>query len=163
MAASAALARGRVQLAAGDPSASGTLRRAVERWQQLDVPYETASAQLLLGQACRSAGDGTGEDAAFTSAIATFDRLGAAYDARHARRLLAARTRPGGLSQREIEVIRLVAKGCTNKEIARSLSLSDKTVARHLSNIFVKTGATSRSGATAFAFESGIVVTTGST
>ncbi len=60
-------------------------------------------------------------------------------------------------------MIRLVAKGCTNKEIARSLSLSDKTVARHVSNIFVKTGATSRSGATAFAFESGIVVTTGST
>jgi DNA-binding CsgD family transcriptional regulator len=161
LAASAALARGRVQLATGDPSACATLRRAVERWQRLDVPYETASAQLLLGQACRSVGDRAGEDAAFTSAIATFDRLGAAYDARHARRLCDARTLPGGLSEREAEVLRLVAKGCTNKDIARTLDLSDKTIARHLSNIFAKTGATTRTGATAFAFESGIVVTSG--
>ena len=158
--ASSALARGRVQLASGDPLARVTLRRAVERWQQLDVPYETASAQLLLGQACRIVDDRAGEDAAFKAAIATFDRLGAAYDARHARQLCERRALPGGLSEREAEVLRLVATGCTNKDIARALELSDKTIARHLSNIFAKTGATSRTAATAFAFASGIVVTT---
>ena len=160
LAASAALTRGRLQLVQGDPSACATLRRAVERWQQLDVPYETASAQLLLGQACRSVDDRAGEDAAFKSAIATFDRLGAAYDARHARQLSEGRTLPARLSEREAEVLRLVAKGCTNKDIARTLDLSDKTIARHLANIFAKTGATTRAAATAFAFESGIVVTT---
>ncbi len=158
--ASAFSSRGRVQLAVADSSARATLRRAVERWQQLDVPYETASAQLLLGQACRSIDDPAGEEAAFKSAIATFDRLGAAYDARHARQLCEVRTLPGGLSEREAEVLRLVAKGATNKDIARTLDLSDKTIARHLSNIFAKTGAPTRTAATAFAFESGIVSTT---
>jgi len=159
-AASAALSRGRLQLAAGDPSACATLRRAVERWQQLEVPYEAASAQLLLGEACRIAGDRDASDSALRSAIATFDRLGAAYDARHARELRSDHTRPAGLTEREAEVLRLVAKGCTNKEIARTLCLSDKTIARHVSNIFTKTGATTRSAATAFAFESGIVMAT---
>ena len=159
-AASAALSRGRLQLAVGDPSACATLRRAVERWQQLEVPYEAASAQLLLGEACRIAGDRDASDSALRSAIATFDRLGAAYDARHARELRSDHTRPAGLTEREAEVLRLVAKGCTNKEIARTLCLSDKTIARHVSNIFTKTGATTRSAATAFAFESGIVMAT---
>lgn len=158
-AASAALSRGRLQLAAGAASACATLRGAVERWQQLEVPYEAASAQMLLGEACRAAGDGDASDAALRSAITTFDRLGAAYDARHARELCGRRTMPAGLTEREVEVLRLVARGNTNKDIARALRLSDKTVARHVSNIFAKTGATTRSAATAFAFESGIVVT----
>jgi ATP/maltotriose-dependent transcriptional regulator MalT len=158
-AASAALSRGRLQLAAGHPSACATLRRAVEQWRQLEVPYEAASAQLLLSEASRLAGDRDASDTSLRSAIATFDRLGAAYDARHARDLRRNHTIPAGLTEREAEVLRLVAKGCTNKDIARTLHLSDRTIARHVSNIFTKTGATSRSAATAFAFESGIVVT----
>jgi ATP/maltotriose-dependent transcriptional regulator MalT len=159
-AASAALARGRLQLAAGHPSACATLRRAVEQWRQLEVPYEAASAQLLLGEASRVAGDREASDTALRSAIATFDRLGAAYDARHARELRGGHTMPAGLTEREAEVLRFLARGCTNKDIARTLRLSDRTIARHLSNIFAKTGATTRSAATAFAFESGIVTTT---
>jgi ATP/maltotriose-dependent transcriptional regulator MalT len=159
-AASAALSRGRLQLAAGHPLACATLRRAVELWRQLEVPYEAASAQLLLSEASRLAGDQDASDTSLRSAIATFDRLGAAYDARHARELRGGHGTPAGLTEREAEVLRLVAKGCTNKDIARTLRLSDKTIARHVSNIFTKTGATTRSAATAFAFESGIVLTT---
>lgn len=159
-AAAAAEGRGRVQLANDDRGAAASLRRAVECWQRLDVPYEAASAQLLLGQACRAVGDRDAGDAAFRAAIATFDRLGAAYDARHARQLESGRSLPAGLTEREAEVLRLVAKGYTNKYIAETLHLSDKTIARHLSNIFAKTGATSRTAATAYAFEQGIVATT---
>jgi ATP/maltotriose-dependent transcriptional regulator MalT len=159
-AASAALSKGRLQLAAGHPSACATLRRAVEQWRQLEVPYEAATAQLLLGEASRVTGDRDASDTALRSAIATFDRLGAAYDARHARELRDSHTMPAGLTEREAEVLRLVAKGHTNKDIARTLRLSDKTIARHISNIFTKTGATTRSAATAFAFETGIVITT---
>ena len=65
----------------------------------------------------------------------------------------AKAARPAGLTDREVEVLRLVAAGRTNKEIAAELYLSAKTVSRHLSNIFTKIGVTSRSAATAFAFE----------
>jgi ATP/maltotriose-dependent transcriptional regulator MalT len=161
-AAAAAVARGRVALAAGDQSATTTLRRAVERWQALEVPYETATAQLLLAESLQAAGDTNAADAILASAISTFDRLGAAYDARHVRRLshltAVQGAHPVGLTDREIEVLRLVARGCTNKDIANQLQLSGKTVARHLSNIFVKTGSSTRSAATAFAFDHAIVV-----
>jgi ATP/maltotriose-dependent transcriptional regulator MalT len=154
--ASARVARGRVELAAGDAlEAATTLRRAVDDWNELDVPYECATAQLLLAHACAASGDVTGEQRWLGSATATFDALGAAYDARppHAPRAAL----PCGLTAREAEVLRLVAEGRTNKDVASHLFLSDRTVARHLSNIFTKTGVTTRAAATAFAFEQGIV------
>ncbi|MDQ1507152.1 MAG: hypothetical protein QOD57_4879 [Actinomycetota bacterium] len=151
--AAAATARGRVQLAGHDPAACATLRLAVGRWTDLGVPYEIATACTLLGQACRDTGDGTGAVSAFDTARRLFDDLGVALEARAAPALPGRSPRPGGLTAREAEVLRLVAAGHTNKEVAGALFLSDKTVARHLSNIFTKAGVSTRSAATAFAFQ----------
>lgn len=151
--AAATTARGRVQLAGRDAAACATLRLAVGYWADLGVPYEIATAWTLLGQACRDAGDQPGTASAFEAARRRFDDLGVALEARDSRTLGDVSTRPGGLTGREAEVLRLVAAGHTNKEIAAALFLSDKTVARHLSNIFTKLGVSTRSAATAFAFE----------
>ena len=153
----AASAQGRVALATGDASAAcGVLRRALERWQELDVPYEVATARLLLSQACRVAGDEDGALASLAAAQAIFDHLGASLDTRFIDDLRRPPALPDGLTNREAEVLRLVASGRSNKDIAAELSLSERTVARHLSNIFTKTGVTSRSAATAYAFEHGL-------
>ncbi|MGQ0432576.1 MAG: LuxR C-terminal-related transcriptional regulator [Microthrixaceae bacterium] len=149
--------RGRLHLAAGDAdAAAATLREAVQHWQQLEVPYEVATARLLLGQAYRLCGDEDRAAKSLASAATIFDRLGAALDARHIRDLTTTTTLPAGLTAREAEVLALVASGQTNKEIAAALHLSERTVARHLSNIFAKVGATSRTAAAAFAFDNGL-------
>lgn len=153
--AAATTARGRLQLAVDDRGAAPTLRSAVTQWTELGVPYELATARMLLGEACRKQGDVTGAAAAFTAARALFDELGIAVDARSA--APGVSQLPCGLTEREAEVLRLVAAGHTNKEVATALYLSDKTVARHLSNIFVKIDVSTRAAATAFAFERGIV------
>lgn len=151
--------RGRVELAEGDVAdARTTLQEAVERWRALDVPYEVATAQTLLGQALRDCGDEAGATKAFAGAAALFDQIGARLDAQ----LVGGGTKaapPAGLTEREVEVLRLIASGMTNNEIAAALYLSAKTVSRHLSNIFTKIGVASRAGATAFAFEHELVDT----
>jgi len=151
--AAAATSRGRLQLAQSDPNACATLRNAVSRWSELGVPYEMATARTLLGQACRRTEDTAGAAAAFEAAREVFDALGVHVDARDDADDRAPAPLPAGLTAREAEVLRLVAAGHTNKEVAAALYLSDKTIARHLSNIFTKTGVTSRTAATAFAFE----------
>ena len=159
LAAAGASCRGRLQLAEGDAGgACASLHRALRQWQDLDVPYEAATARLLLGQACRGSGDEDGAAAAFAAVAQIFERLGAVLDARRVKESLdGPGTLPAGLTEREAEVLRLVAAGATNRAIAAELYLSDKTVARHLSNIFVKIGVSSRSAATVFAFETGLV------
>ncbi len=155
--AEAASAQGRLTLATGDAGAAcAILRRALARWQELDVPYEVATARLLLGQACRVAGDEDGAVGSLAAAQAMFEHLGARLDSRAIEQLQLHRAQPSGLTDREVEVLRLVASGRSNKEIAATLSLSERTVARHLSNIFAKTGVSSRSAATAYAFEQGL-------
>jgi DNA-binding CsgD family transcriptional regulator len=155
--ASAASARGRLRLAEDDGAAAGAaLREALDRWQELDVPYEIATTRLLLGQACRATGDEDGAIGSFIAATAIFERLGAALDTRAARNLCAPAALPAGLTNREVEVLRLVTEGQSNKSIAAALFLSEKTVSRHLSNIFTKIGVSSRSAATAFAFAHGL-------
>jgi ATP/maltotriose-dependent transcriptional regulator MalT len=150
--------RGRIQLASNDRSACATLREAAERWQELGVPHEVATARMLQGAACRHAGDRDGAATSFEAARAIFEQLGAALDLRDLSDITGANLQlPAGLSQREVEVLRLVAAGMTNKQIAAELFLSEKTVARHLSNIFTKIEVASRSAATAFAFEHHIV------
>ncbi len=144
--------RGRLMLADGDPAATVTLRQAVESWHGLGVPYEEATARTLLGQALRAAGDEAGATASFDAATRLFDQIGARLDVREA--LGDSKpTLPAGLTEREAEVLRLVAAGLTNNEIATELFLSPKTVSRHLSNIFTKIGVSSRASATAFAVE----------
>ena len=151
--ATAATCRGRLLLAQRDQAASGILRRAVASWQELDVPYEVATAQLLLGLACRDAGDAASGLAAFAAAEASFAVLGATIDLRRLHDLTApAGHLPGGLTERETEVLRLVAAGNSNRAVATALYLSEKTVARHVSNIFTKLGVSSRVAATTFAY-----------
>ncbi|MET0903590.1 MAG: response regulator transcription factor [Acidimicrobiales bacterium] len=147
---------GRLQLALHEPAATETLRAAAESWKELDVPYEEATARTLLGQALREGGDTAGAKDSFAAAAALFEQIGARLDAR----LVYGNTKtalPAGLTEREVEVLRLIAAGLTNNEIASELYLSTKTVSRHLSNIFTKIGVSSRAGATAFAFEHHVV------
>jgi DNA-binding CsgD family transcriptional regulator len=155
--AAARSARGRLQLAHGDAAACATLRNAVTRWADLGVPYEVATARILLGQACRRGDDAAGAAAAFEAARQLFDDLGVRLDARAGPIARDASRLPAGLTVREAEVLRLVAAGHTNKEVASVLFLSDKTIARHLSNIFTKIAVATRSAATAYAFEHGLM------
>ncbi len=153
-------ARGMVELAAGDAQAAlQGLRRAWHAWQELDAPYEAARTRVLVGLACRALGDDDTARLELEAAVAGFERLGAVPDAARA----AALIEPGrarelhGLTHRELEVLRLVAAGRSNREIAASLVVSEHTVARHLQNIFGKLRVSSRTAATAFAFEHDLV------
>jgi ATP/maltotriose-dependent transcriptional regulator MalT len=152
----AATARGRLQVATGDPAAINTLGACVQQWSELGVPYEVATAWMLLGQAYRGAGDHDGQARAFATAGEIFDQLGVLLDARQLRSLTSEQARPDGLTSRETEVLGLIATGRTNREIAAALHLSDKTVSRHLTNIFTKIDVSTRAAATAFAYEHGI-------
>ena len=156
--AAAAHARGAVMLADGAPQAAlVALRRGRELWQALDAPYETARAGVLVGLACRALGD---EDTAafeLDAAAAAFRALGAAPDLAAVEALEEPAGPAHGLSRRELEVLRLLAAGVTNKTIAAELVLSVRTVDRHVSNIFAKLGVSTRAAATAFAHEHGLV------
>jgi DNA-binding CsgD family transcriptional regulator len=153
----AALARGRLQLAEGNPSvAAGTLQSAARLWQELQVPYEVATACTLLGQAQSEAGDHDVGKQSFDKARVMFEQIGARLDA-HAIEPARRTRRPAGLTEREVEVLCLLAAGQANKEIAATLHLSAKTVSRHLTNIFNKIDVTSRTAATAFAFEQNLI------
>jgi len=156
--ASARATRGRLELALGDAAAARVaLQDALARWQELDVPYEVATTRTLLGQSYRESGDDSAAASSFAAAEALFDQIGARLDASQTRGLTGRRGLPAGLTEREAEVLRLIAAGSTNKDIAAALFLSEKTVSRHLSNIFTKLGVSSRSAATAFAFEHQLV------
>jgi DNA-binding CsgD family transcriptional regulator len=154
-----AYARGAVHLAGGSPEpALPALRQAWRLWHDLDVPYEVARARVLVGLACRALHDEDTAEMELDAARQVFARLGAAPDLRHVETLM--RERAAGdtrsLSPREVEVLRLVAAGRTNQSIAAELFLSDRTVGRHVSNIFGKLGVSSRTAAAAYAFDHGI-------
>lgn len=153
--AQALFAAGAVCLADGDPRAAlGVLRSAWKLWQELDAPYDAARTRVLIGQACHALGDADTAEMEFDAARWVFQELGAAPDLARVERL-STRTpapTPGGLSIRELQVLRLVAAGRTNRSIAEELFLAEKTVHRHVSNIFAKIGVSSRSEATAYAF-----------
>ena len=155
--AAAATARGSVALAAGEiPEAFEYLRRATAAWQELRLPYDTARARVGYGLAIRASGDEEDATLELRAALAAFERLGARADAASTAALLGERGLPRGLTAREAEVLRLVASGKTNRDIAVELVISEHTVARHLQNMFAKLDVTSRSAATAFAFEHGL-------
>lgn len=159
--AAAAHAAGALRFAEGDPAAAlPELRAAVQIWGDLGLPYEPARSRMLIGRACAAIGDEDSARLEWDSCRAVFDRLGALPDLAEAERLLGcARPQqlPGGLSAREVEVLRLVAAGLSNQAVAEELSLSAKTVARHLSNIFGKIGVTTRAAATAYAFRNDVI------
>ena len=156
-----AQASGAVSRADGDAmGALATLREAWATWQAMEAPYEAARSRIEIGLACRALED---EDTAlihFDAARAVFERLGAGPDLARLERLTQAGPQDAvaaSLTARELEVLALVASGKTNRAIAAKLRISEHTVARHLSNIFTKVGVESRTAASAFAFEHGLI------
>jgi DNA-binding CsgD family transcriptional regulator len=156
--ASAAQASGAVELADGDAgSALPHLRKADQLWARAGAPYERARTRVLTARALTLLDDHESAGRELEAARTTFRQVGAAPDADDASSLLAPAAAPAGLTAREVEVLRLVATGRSNPQIAADLVLSEKTVARHLSNIFAKLDVGSRTAATAFAYEQGLV------
>ena len=154
--ATAAGCTGAVLLAEDDAAAAhGHLRHAWTAWQQLDNPYEAARVRVLVGLACRALGVEDSAQMELDAARWAFHRLGAAPQLSRVEALAhpAAPAPSDGLTEREVEVLRLVATGRTNRAIAAELVLSEKTVQRHISNIFAKAGLSSRAAATAYAYE----------
>ena len=157
LSAAASFARGSVSLARDEPSdALNHLRTAWRGWLEQGARYEAAWARTRIGQAFRAMDDEDSAAAELQVAGRTFADLGASLAQREVERLLG-KARPDGLTARELEVLRLVAAGRTNQQIAAELFLSEKTVARHLSNIFTKLDVASRAAATAYAYEHHLV------
>jgi len=149
----AAQTRGAVELAAGDAEAAlPRLRRALRVWEEMEAPYEAARVRLLVGMGCRELGDREGAAREVEAARQAFQALGAAPDVARAG-TLSGRDERHGLTARELEVLRLLAKGRTNRAIAGELVLSERTVERHITNTFAKLGVPTRAAATAYAYE----------
>ena len=156
--AAAAQAAGAVELIGGDPAgALPYLRKAQQLWARTEAPVDRARARALLGRTMSEIGDAEAARRELEAARTVFRQVGARPYADDVDRLLAPASLPAGLSAREAEVLRLVASGRSNAQIAADLVLSEKTVARHLSNIFTKLAVGSRTAATAYAFEHGLV------
>jgi DNA-binding NarL/FixJ family response regulator len=156
----AASARGAVLLAEGDARAACTaLRRAWLAWQELEAPYDAARVRLMMARACQPIADHDTAEMELDAARQVFEQLGAAPALAEAAVLADARkpAPPGGLTPREVEVLRAVSTGASNREVADVLVISEKTVARHLNNIFTKLGLSSRAAATAYAYEHHLV------
>ena len=160
--------RGAVRLAGGDAKAAlGPLREALDAWRELDAPYELARVRVLVAAACRELDDRERAELECDAARRVFDALGASPALARLEELLGQptdRTRSsavGGrgatITDRELEVLRLVAAGHTNKSIAAELAISEKTVERHLGNIFTKLDVSNRAAATAHAYDHGLL------
>ncbi|MEU0216537.1 LuxR C-terminal-related transcriptional regulator [Streptomyces sp. NPDC006265] len=153
----AAGADGTLLLAERDASGAWqALNAARALWQELRVPYEAARVGVSMAEACALLGDHDTAGLELDAARTVFEELGAAPDLARVRARSERAARPplpGGLTSREAQVLRLVAGGASNREIAATLVISEKTVARHLSNMFTKLGVSSRAAATAYAYE----------
>jgi DNA-binding CsgD family transcriptional regulator len=155
-----AQARGAVALAQGDARAAlVALRHAWLVWQELEAPHEGARVRVLLGLACRALGDDDTATLELEAARGVFAQLGAAPDLVRVDSLVrrAPPIDAHRLTPRELQVLRLVAAGKTNRAIAAELVLSERTVDRHVSNIFTKLGMSSRAAATAYAYKHQLV------
>jgi DNA-binding NarL/FixJ family response regulator len=151
-------ARGAVLLESRRPEvAVDHLREALRCWQELQAPHAAAQVRALLGRALRLAGAEELAEHELRTAEAGFLRLGAVTEAQRVAAERARGGQPDGLTDREAEVLAVVAEGASNREVARMLSISEKTVARHLSNIFTKLGLRTRTAAAAYAIRHGLV------
>lgn len=152
---------GAVLLAEDDAKAAlVALHEALSIWRDLEAPYETARVTVSIGLACRALGDADSAQIEFDSARRAFEQLGAVPDVARVDRLAAAAPSAagaGGLTAREVQVLQAIASGRSNRAIAGALGISEKTVARHISNIFTKLDLSSRAAATAYAFQHNLV------
>ena len=159
--------RGRALAAASDPAAKGYLHAALREFARLEMPFEAARTRLLLAQALRGLDPEVAEVEA-RAALAVFENLGAIADSEATTTVLReievkTRKRTGetsdlaGLTQREVEVLRLVAQGLSDKEIAARLVLSRHTVHRHVHSILTKLDLQSRAAAAAYAARHGLL------
>jgi DNA-binding CsgD family transcriptional regulator/tetratricopeptide (TPR) repeat protein len=149
-------AHGAVLLAEGDARAAVVaLRRAGQVWRELEAPYEAARVRVLVGLGCRALGDEEAAAMELDAARGVFAQLGAAPDLARLETLArgGAGSKGHGLTARELQVLRLLAAGKTNHAIASDLVLAEKTVDRHVSNIYAKLGVSSRAAATAHAYQ----------
>jgi len=155
----AAQSMGAVLCAEGSPKAALTaLRRAWHTWRDLELPLLAAQTRMLVGRCLLALGDEDAGRMEFDAAREVFTRLGAVPDLAQLEAIVqASAPLPDGLTTREVEVIRLVAAGLSNRAVAEELFLSEKTVARHLSNVYAKLGLSSRAAATAYAYDHGLV------
>jgi DNA-binding CsgD family transcriptional regulator len=155
----AAQALGAVLLARRDSrGALAALRSSWAEWREIGAPHELGRVRVLIGLACRELGDHATAEMEFDAARWAFQQLSAAPDLKRLESLTrqAAPQPSGGLTARELEVLRLVAAGHTNRVVGEKLSISEKTVARHVANIFTKLDLTSRAAATAYAYQHGL-------
>jgi DNA-binding CsgD family transcriptional regulator len=149
----AAQAQGALALAQGDARlAIGPLGRAFELWERMGAPYEAARVRVLVAHACRALGDDEAGALEIDAARSVFEALGAEPDLSRLDMSHASPSAPGPLTPRELEVLRLIAAGHTNKAIARELYVSERTIDRHVSNILSKLDVPSRAAATAYAY-----------
>ncbi|HEX6353332.1 response regulator transcription factor [Actinophytocola sp.] len=154
----ACFARGGVLAGRGEHSAAiAELRRAMHEWHGLDIPYEVARCRFLIGKAMLDLDDAESAATELDTACRTFRELGAVPAEQAVLAARGAPSAPGGLTRREVDVLRLVASGSSTPEIARALVLSQKTVERHLANIYTKLGVSSRTAAARFAFDHDLV------
>jgi ATP/maltotriose-dependent transcriptional regulator MalT len=152
----AAYADGAIAVVDGHAQAAlDSLQCAFSLWQRLDAPYEAARVRVVIGQACRALGDEEAAELEFRAAKCVFERLGARPDVE---RLDAAHTparpvRRSPLTARELHVLRLISTGRTNRQIAHELTLSERTIDRHVANILTKLDVRSRTAATTYAYD----------
>jgi DNA-binding NarL/FixJ family response regulator len=152
----AARSAGAVLLAENNPKAALVeLRSASNDLHALGVPYDVARTRLLLAAACEAVGDRDAAEMESSAGHSILDSLGATAPTGPARR--SPGSNPDGLTPRELEVLVLLARGKTNRAIAQDLFISEKTVASHVSHIFTKLVVTSRSAATAYAYDHHLV------
>lgn len=155
--AEARLAEVRVLMAEGDSAgALPAVEAAAVSWSALGAPLEMARCRVLKARILRELDQTDAASADLDAARAVFVELGAGPALAEVNELSGVRP-TGALTERELEVLRLVSTGLTNRGVATRLSLSEKTVARHLSNIFGKLGLSTRSAATAYAYENGLL------
>jgi DNA-binding NarL/FixJ family response regulator len=151
-------ARGAVLLAEGEPKAAlGSLRSACRLWQRLDVPFEAARTRVLIAVACRAVGDRDTAGLERDVARAVFERMGAGPALTRLDELVGATDHDPPVTPRQLEVLRLVASGMTNRQIADALFISERTVERHVANIFTRLDVPNRAAATARAYDAGLV------
>lgn len=155
-----AMATGEVLAATDKPDdALAMLKASLGRWQELGMPYESARARMKLADVCFRLGDPDSARMHCEAARSAFRDLGAAPDLVAADRMPwnAREAGEAGLTRRQMDVLRQLAKGHSNREIALELHISEHTVARHVSNIFDRTGASSRAAVVAFAHRKGLL------